>query len=103
MRPLRGLSERPELLVDHRGMPIGDVTNRSTVGVPSPLGNERLVFAIPLNEAQTGPIQIAPHEALRDNGGYYIADPGGNLIGVEGLWVHRMVYARWTQDTRRLT
>lgn len=103
MRPLRNLSLRPELLVDNQGIPIGDVTRSSTVGVPNPLGNERLVMAIPLNEAQTGPVQIAPHEALHDNDGYYIADPDGTLTGFEGIWVHRIVYARWTQDTRRLT
>lgn len=89
--------------MDSQGIPIGDVTSQSTVGVPNPLGNERLVKAIPLNEAQTGPVQIAPYETLRDNAGYSIADPDGNLIGFPGIWVHRMVYARWTEDTRRLT
>lgn len=103
MRPLRNLSLRPELLVDQNGNRIADPTDNSVVGFPNPLGNERLVKALPLNEAGVGPVQVAPHEVLHDHDGYYLADPDGNLIGFEGAWVHRIVYARWTEDTRRLT
>lgn len=103
MRPLRNLSERPELLVDHQGNRLIDPTDRSQVGFRNPLGNERLVKALPLNESETGPIQAVPHEALHDNNGYYLADPDGNLVGFQGAWIHRIVYARWTEDTRRLT
>lgn len=101
MRPLRHLSTRPELLVDEHGRRIVDPVNKTFVGIAGPLGRERVVEALPLNES--GPVQIAPHEAVHDADGFYIADPDGNLIGVEGIWVHRMLYARWVEDTRRLT
>ena len=106
MRPLRHLSLRPELLVDHNGNRVGELVNNAVVtvvGLPAPLGRERVVEALPLNESETGPVQIAPHVAIHDQDSFYLADPDGNLIGVQGVWIHRLVYAHWVEDTRRLT
>lgn len=103
MKPIRGLSSRPELLVDERGRKIGDPVSDTVVGVRGPWGRERIIAALPTNEAAHGPVQLAPHVVLHDNGGFYIADPDGNLLGRSAIWVHRMLDARWTQDTRRLT
>lgn len=103
MRPIRSLSARPELLLDVFGLRIVDPVTSTAVGIPGPSGRERVVEALPLNGSPTGPVQLAPHLVVHDQGGYYIADPDGNLVGSQAIWVHRMLDARWTQDTRRLT
>ena len=101
MRPLRNLSWRPEILVDHHGARLQDPTDGSQVGIAGPLGRERVVFALPLN--QTGPVQIAPHEWLRDEDSSQVADTSSAIVGRSaGLWISRLVYAYWTEDTRRL-
>jgi hypothetical protein len=102
MAQLRTLSARPEILVDNQGFRLVD-PNHVGVGFPGPLGRERIVTALPTNEAETGPVQIAAGLAVHDNELFYLADPDGNLLGAPPLWVHRMLYARWVQDTRRLT
>jgi hypothetical protein len=48
-------------------------------------------------------VQLAPALTIHDNQVFYLADPHGNLIGEPAVWVHRMLQARWVQDTRRLT
>jgi hypothetical protein len=75
----------------------------SKVGIPGPFGRGRIVAALPTNETGTGPVQISAAVTLHDNSLFYLADPQGNLIGAPALWVHRLLHARWTQDTRRLT
>jgi hypothetical protein len=57
------------------------------------------VFALPLDP---GPTQLRAPTVLHDQDGAYIADADGNLIGRAGLWVSRMLTARWTEDTRRI-
>jgi hypothetical protein len=103
MRPLRNLSARPELLVDQDGNRVADPVSNTVVGVAGPFGRERVVNALPLNNSMTGPVQLAPHLVLHGVDGFYICDPGGSLLGEPAIWVHRMLDARWTQDTRRLT
>ena len=99
MTQLRPVSPRPELLVGSDGARIED-PGKTQVGFRgSPLGRERLVFALATNGA--GPVQISFGETLRGNGAL-IADPNGNVIGVSpSVWVHRIVYAPPTADTRR--
>lgn len=103
MKPLRGLSARPEVLVDSYGKRILDPVSSTVVGIPGPWGRERVTEALPTNGAPPGPIQIAPHLVLHDANGFYIAAPDGTLLGEPGVWVHRLLDARWTGDTRRLT
>jgi hypothetical protein len=103
MEQLRTLSARPEIVVDNNGLRLVDPVSSSTVGAPRPLGRQRIVTAIPTNETETGPVQISAAQALHDNQLFYLADPDGNLIGQPAIWVHRLLSARWTQDTRRLT
>jgi hypothetical protein len=103
MQTLRTLSARPEIVVDNQGFRLIEPVSSSTVGVPGPFGRQRIVTAIPTNETETGPVQISAAQTLHDNQVFYLADPDGNLIGEPAIWVHRMLHARWTQDTRRLT
>jgi hypothetical protein len=102
MAQLRNLSSRPEILVDNQGFRLVDAAS-SRIGTPGPLGRQRIVTAITLNEAETGPVQLVPSTVTHDNELFYLADPAGNLIGDPGVWVHRMLYARWVQDTRRVS
>ena len=88
MAQLRPLSSRPELVI---GAP-----EKAQVGRAGPIWRERVLYALPLN--QSGPVQLAGAEVLQ---GTLVADPANNVIGVTGsVWVHRMLYARWTEDTR---
>jgi hypothetical protein len=103
MKPLRTLSARPEILIDNNGFPLIDPVDKSRVGMPGPLGRHRIVSAIPSNESEAGPLLLSADVALHDNQLFYLADPQGNLIGTPAIWVHRLLHARWTQDTRRLT
>jgi hypothetical protein len=101
MKPLRIPSLRPALLVDPRGFRVNDPATVSLVGKPAPFGRERVLFALPLNGS--GPVQIAPAVVWHDPDGHHIADVMRDLIGSrEQVWCHRMLRARWTQDTRRL-
>ena len=100
MRPLRPLSWRPELLVDDHAHWLVDPATQTQVGLPGPLAKERCVFALPLNG--TGPVQIKPLEFVRDDDSRQVADPGRVVVGFDGLWIPRLLYARWTEDTRRL-
>ena len=103
---LRNLSARPELVVSDHGRAIAEqtvpaISPDSRVGLPGPFGRERVVEALPLNKAG-GAVQLAAAVAVHDAALGYLADPDGNLIGTPAVWVHRMAYARWTLDTRRL-
>lgn len=100
---LRNLSARPELIVDDHAHAVGsNSTTPAQVGIPGPLGRGRIVAALPTNKAG-GPLQLVAARVLHDHTLCYLADPDGNLIGDrDAVWVHRMAYARWTQDTRRL-
>ena len=102
MTQLRPVSPRPELLVADSGERIED-PGATQVGVRgAPLGEERLVYALPTNGF--GPVQLAAGEHSVQGDGARLADPAGNVIGVvNSVWVHRMVYAAPTQDTRRFT
>ena len=100
MTQLRRLSPRPELLVADSAERIED-PGKTQVGFRgSPLGRERVVFALALNGS--GPVQVTFGEHSVHGDGARLADPDGNVIGVsQSVWVHRMVYAPPTANTRR--
>jgi hypothetical protein len=101
MTALRTLSARPTLLVDDHGRRIPDPATGGKVGIPGPLGRNRLVTALPTNKSK-GPLQLAPALMLVDDRGVIIADPSGATIGAPPIWLHRYVSATVTEDTRRL-
>jgi hypothetical protein len=92
---LRNLSPRPELLVD--GGRVGNATD--TIGMPGPFGRARIVSALPLKD---GPRQLRAPLVVQAPDLSYLADPQGNVLGAPGVWVSRMLSARWVGDTRRL-
>jgi len=99
---LRGLSPRPELVVGpFVGRLIGEPNAATQVGIAGPLGRERCLEALPTNKTK-GPVQVAAPLVLHDNMLGYLADPDGNVVGVAGVFVHRLQYATKTRDTRRL-
>lgn len=48
------------------------------------------------------PVEIQRRIVTKDDNGSYLADPAGNVIGKDRIVVHRMLAARWVEDTRRL-
>ena len=102
MKQLRNLSARPQLVIDGPALrTVHDVVTQSDVGMPGPFGRERVVEALPSNKNR-GAVQLAAAQVLHDAARCYLADPDGNLVGVDAVWVHRMVSATVTRDTRRL-
>ena len=126
MPALRTPSARPELLTStipaatadpFSSAPQVPVTQQSQVGMGIPpvfsqaffatptgkpsvwLGRGFVVSALPLSD---GPKQLLTPLAVHDEGFGYLADPAGNLVGFPGLWVHRILTATVTEDTRRL-
>jgi hypothetical protein len=100
MPPLLPLSARPTLTVDNQGRSFVGDPSTAAIGIPGPLGRARLVFALPTNG--DGPVNIASPLVLQGPLSY-VADPDGNLIGsTSPVWVHRLVRASRTSDTRRL-
>jgi hypothetical protein len=100
MHPLRRPSVRPGLVVDRHGYRLHEWVDGTYVGRPHPFGRERCLYALPLNAT---PAQwLEPHTVVHDHDMCYLADPQGNLIGKSGVWVPRMMTARWSEDTRRI-
>jgi hypothetical protein len=97
MRPLRPGSWRPELVVDDHAWRLYDPATQTFVGMPGPFGRERVVWALPNG---TGPTVLEPNKVVHDGGGFYLADPDNNLIGMPGLVVARMLMATRTEQTR---
>jgi hypothetical protein len=95
MTALRNLSSRPTLLVD--GGRVGNATD--SIGVPGPFGRARIVQALPLKD---GPRQLVAPLVVQAPDLSYLTDPQGNVLGVPGVRVSRMLSARWVGDTRRL-
>lgn len=100
MVALRALSERPELVVDDRGRPVVDPVP-TQVGFPGPLGRNRLVAALPLNKSGHMPVQLEPWRALVDDRGLMIGDSAGTVLGTAAVFVHRLVSATRSPQTRR--
>jgi hypothetical protein len=92
---LRQPSPRPELLLDRQSNLLQDPA-ASTVGMAGPFGRSRCLYALPLAVQE-----LSRGVLLKDQDGAMLADPAGNVIGVSRVYVHRMLTARWTEDTRR--
>jgi hypothetical protein len=93
---LRQPSPRPELLKDQRSDAVQDPASSTVVGIAGPFGRERCLFALPLPVAE-----LSRGVLLKDQDGAMLGDAAGNVIGVDRVYVHRMLYARWTEDSRR--
>jgi hypothetical protein len=99
---LRTLSARPQLLVDQQGtrqrdtaVPIG------TVGIPGPFGRERVVEALKLQN--NPPTPQYPAQVVVDQCDMLLLNPAdGSVVGQPGLFIHRLLQATRTRDTRRL-
>jgi hypothetical protein len=98
---MRGLTDRPSLLVDERGRSIVD-PNAAQVGPPDqgPISYGHMVTALPLKD---GPRLIQPARVMSDSDGTFLADPNGNIVGdVTPIWLSRIVMAVRTPNTRRI-
>jgi hypothetical protein len=96
------VSLRPTLTVDERAgrvaEPVGSV--RTFPGMSGTFGYFRLVTCLPTNGA--GPVLVMQPLALGD-GQSYLGDIDGNFVGEHGpQYIHRLLTARWTENTRRL-
>jgi hypothetical protein len=94
---------RPDLLVDHHSFRLAD-PDGNILGPDDSVrfGRCRMLYALPLGEAQTAPAPLQPPALVVDQHGFRLADPAGNLLGKPDVLVSRLLSARWTEDTRRL-
>lgn len=97
--PLQHLSRRPELVVDTWAFALVDPVTKTYVGRAAPFGRQRIVSALPLKD---GPQLILPDRMVNDTWGFALSDLSGNILGKPAVVVHRMLRARWTEDTRRV-
>jgi hypothetical protein len=93
---LRSPSPRPELLLDQRSDAVQDPASLTQIGIAGPFGRARCLFALPLAVAE-----LSRGVLLKDQDGAMVADASGNVIGVDRVYVHRMLSAGRTEDTRR--
>jgi len=95
---MRATSARPELVVDTTARKLGDPPIPNTkVGLAGPFGRGRMLAALAL-----APQWLRRHQVLDDGRGFYLGDPGGNLVGRGGVYVSRMLAASKVEDTRKL-
>jgi hypothetical protein len=95
------VSLRPTLTVDENAGRVAEpVTNRTLPGMPGTFGFFRIVTCLPTNGA--GPVMVMEPLVLGD-GISYLGDPDGTFVGEHGpQYIHRLLSARWTENTRRL-
>ena len=99
MTALRPPSARPTLATDERGAALVD-TGAGQIGLDGPITRERVLLTLPL---KNGPRQLAGSTVFHDTDTSYLADTANQLIGFDTvLWVHRLLTATVTWDTRRL-
>jgi hypothetical protein len=55
------------------------------------------LYALPLDP---GPALLRPPTLLRDPGSAIVGDPNPVIVGLEAIWVSRMLIALPTEDTR---
>jgi hypothetical protein len=75
------------------------------VGRQAPLGRARVIYALPFNSHGNDVIpgaQLTRPHVVVDLRSEFPADPNNTMVGVPGVWVARMLTARWVEDTRRL-
>lgn len=97
----KSITARPTLTVDQNAVRVIGVEkpNPSYPGLPGPFGRQRIVTCLPTNG--DGPVQVVPAVVFADATAYLV-DIDGNFVGSEPLFIHRLVSARWVEDTRRL-
>lgn len=94
------ITARPTLTVDARAGRVVEPASASYPGTPNPFGRARVVTALPTNG--DGPVLIDLPVVLTDPSAY-VVDVGGNFVGFSSaFYIHRLLTARWTEDTRRL-
>jgi hypothetical protein len=95
------ISSRPTLTVDEQAGRVAEpVTNRTFPGMPGTFGYFRIVTCLPTNGV--GPVMVGEPLVLGD-GQSYLGDPFGSFVGEHGpQYIHRLLSARWTENTRRL-
>lgn len=104
---LSTVSGRNTLVLDERGRRVVDeakpfpaLPNQGSIGLALAFGGFRLVTALPTNDS--GPVQVSP-PVVFGNALAYLGDIDGNFVGEHGAqFIHRMVSARWVENTRRL-
>lgn len=101
MVQLRPVSARPELVVGEPHQPRVEAPDGTQLGVSAgPVWRERVLYALPLNGQGSGPVQLA-RAGLVQGDQNLLGDPSNNVIGGDSpVWVHRMLYAARTEDTR---
>ena len=98
----KSISARPTITVDAFAARLIDNVkpNPNYPGAPANFGRVRIVTALPTNN--DGPVRLLSAVAFGDPLAYLV-DPSGNFVGSNSaLYIHRMVTARWVEDTRRL-
>jgi hypothetical protein len=95
------ITARPTVTVDERAGRVREPAVIPTFpGTPATFGRHRVVTALPTNG--DGPVLVSPPAMLRSPGAY-VVDTGGNFVGGNNaIWIHRLLTARWVEDTRRL-
>lgn len=105
MPALRKNSPRPTLIVDPHSHSVGTPAP-TQLGLPGPLGRERVLFALPLSETpaqflNAPTVLLSPRWAM-------LEDPTATPPPVLGagpdpdrVWVPRMMVGRKVEDTRR--
>ena len=99
MFPLKRGTARPELIVDPWAFRLRDPVSKTYVGRAANWGRQRVVYALPTDD---GPRAVRRASVVVDPWGFRLVDPAGNLVGRNGVWINRILNARWTEDTRRL-
>lgn len=101
MPALRKNSPRPTILISPHSHSVGNA-DPTRIGLPGPLGRERVLFALPLSETpaqflDAPTVVLAPRWAM-------LEDPTqpATVVGFDRVWVPRMIVGRKVEDTRRM-
>jgi hypothetical protein len=94
------ITARPTVTVDERAGRVREPIIPTFPGTPATFGRHRVVTALPTNG--DGPVLVKLPEMLRSPGAY-VVDVDGNFVGGgSAIYIHRLITARWVEDTRRL-
>lgn len=108
----KSTSARPQLVVDTSQQRIVDSNApaqapnppvpplQGSVGQQAPFGRGKMLTALPTNGS--GPVMLSPPVVFGSSLSYLV-DPDGFFVGERAaVFVHRLLTARWVEDTRRL-